>query len=129
MGPYHSYPYYGPPPPGLMTSSFNKFWGVPPEPSDEANILMGNAGSSGKVRGTVKIVRSLAEGDKLEVGDILVAETTAPPVDTAFCDGRRYCHRHGRDPQPLRRGGARIPYPSRGRGGCGDDYPGGWADH
>jgi hypothetical protein len=61
-----------------MTSTFNKFWGVPPEPSDSADTLMGNAGSSGKVRGPAKIVRYLAEGSKLEAGDILVAETTAP---------------------------------------------------
>jgi hypothetical protein len=46
---------YGPPPPGLRTSTFNKFWGVPPEPSDSADTLMGNAGSSGKVRGPAKI--------------------------------------------------------------------------
>jgi hypothetical protein len=38
-----------------MTSTFNKFWGVPPEPSDSADTLMGNAGSSGKVRGPAKI--------------------------------------------------------------------------
>jgi pyruvate,water dikinase len=35
-------------------------------------------------RGVAKVVRALAEADKLEPGDILVAETTAPPWTPLF---------------------------------------------
>jgi pyruvate,water dikinase len=47
-------------------------------------VLRGNAGSPGVVRGTAKVVRSLSEAGKLQPGDILVAETTAPPWTPLF---------------------------------------------
>jgi pyruvate,water dikinase len=47
-------------------------------------VLRGTAGSSGTVRGPAKVVRSLAEAGKLQPGDILVAETTAPPWTPLF---------------------------------------------
>ena len=75
---------YGPPPPGLVSRALGKFFGLPPEPSDAADTLTGNAGSPGKVQGTARVVRSLAEADKLKKGDILVAETTAPPWTPLF---------------------------------------------
>lgn len=46
--------------------------------------LRGNAGSPGIASGTAKVVRSLAEADKLEPGDILIAETTSPPWTPLF---------------------------------------------
>lgn len=46
--------------------------------------VRGNAGSPGIVRGRAQVVRSLAEADKLEPGDILIAETTAPPWTPLF---------------------------------------------
>ena len=36
------------------------------------------------MRGVAKVVRSLAEADKLKPGDILIAETTAPPWTPLF---------------------------------------------
>jgi pyruvate,water dikinase len=46
--------------------------------------LRGNAGSPGVARGVVKVVRSLAEASKIAPGDILIAETTAPPWTPLF---------------------------------------------
>ena len=75
---------YGPPPPGLVSMAFAKFFGLPPEPSDDPNTLTGNAGSPGKVQATARIIRSLDEADKLGLGEVLVAETTAPPWTPLF---------------------------------------------
>jgi len=47
-------------------------------------VLKGNSGSRGIARGTAKVIRSLAEAGKLRKGDILVAETTAPPWTPLF---------------------------------------------
>jgi phosphohistidine swiveling domain-containing protein len=49
-----------------------------------AGEVRGNAGSPGVARGPAKVVRSLAEADKLQPGDILIAETTAPPWTPLF---------------------------------------------
>jgi rifampicin phosphotransferase len=70
---------YGPPPDSPLSRGFGRFFGTPPEPSQEEGVLNGHAGSPGKVRGTARIVRTLAEAEKLERGDILVTVTTAPP--------------------------------------------------
>ena len=75
---------YGPPPPSLITMAFGKFFGLPPEPADEADTLKGHAGSPGKVRGTARVIRSLDDADKLKLGDVLVAETTAAPWTPLF---------------------------------------------
>jgi pyruvate,water dikinase len=61
-----------------------KFFGGPPQPPTELGVLRGNPGSPGTARGIAKVVRSLAEAAKLEPGDILVAETTAPPWTPLF---------------------------------------------
>jgi phosphohistidine swiveling domain-containing protein len=61
-----------------------KFYGVPPVPSEEPDVVTGLAGSSGKARGTARILLSIAEADKLRPGDVLIAETTAPPWTPLF---------------------------------------------
>ncbi len=67
-----------PPPDSPMFRAWFKFYGTPPEPSTASNVLKGSACSSGKVRGIAKVVLSLAEADKLQPGDILVAPSTMP---------------------------------------------------
>lgn len=47
-------------------------------------MLRGHAGSPGVVRGPVRIVRQLMDIAKVQPGDILVAETTAPPWTPLF---------------------------------------------
>ena len=74
----------GPPPDDPMNRFFGKFFGGPPQALEEPDVLKGNAGSPGKVRGPAKVVRSLSEAGKLQKGDVLVAETTAPPWTPLF---------------------------------------------
>ncbi len=46
--------------------------------------LKGQAGSPGVVRGTAKVVKTLAEAGKLVPGDVLVTEVTRPPWTPLF---------------------------------------------
>jgi phosphoenolpyruvate synthase/pyruvate phosphate dikinase len=55
-----------------------------PEPSSEPGVVTGFAGSAGRVTGVARVVRSLADADALRPGDVLVAETTAPPWTPLF---------------------------------------------
>ncbi|OGG55643.1 MAG: hypothetical protein A3F84_23825 [Candidatus Handelsmanbacteria bacterium RIFCSPLOWO2_12_FULL_64_10] len=76
---------HGPPPDNAFNRTFlAKFFGGPPQPSEDPGVLKGNAGSPGKARGPAKVIRSLSEAGKLQRGDILVAETTAPPWTPLF---------------------------------------------
>lgn len=74
----------GPPPDSAIGRAIGRFFGGPPQESPEPGVLKGNAGSRGVARGTAKVIRSLAEASKLQPGDILVAETTAPPWTPLF---------------------------------------------
>lgn len=72
-----------PPPDDPFTRFAMKFNGVPHAPAAEGE-LRGSPGSSGIVRGTARIIRSIAESGRIQAGDILVAETTAPPWTPLF---------------------------------------------
>ncbi len=74
----------GAPPDDPGTRAGMRFFGVPPQPSDDPNTINGAAGSPGKVRGKAKVIRTLNEAGKLAAGDILVTETTAPPWTPLF---------------------------------------------
>src|SRR5918993_677194 len=74
----------GPPPDSPVNRAMGKFWGGPPQPPDEAGVLRGNPGSPGLVRGRAKVLRSLSEATGLRQGEVLVAETTAPPWTPLF---------------------------------------------
>jgi phosphohistidine swiveling domain-containing protein len=74
----------GPPPDNPLFRAVGRFFGGPPQPTSELGVLKGNAGSKGIVRGTARVVRSLADAGKLQQGDILVAETTSPPWTPLF---------------------------------------------
>jgi phosphohistidine swiveling domain-containing protein len=52
--------------------------------SDDLNAARGLPGSSGVVRGTARVIHSLAEADKLQPGDVLVAFGTEPPWTPLF---------------------------------------------
>lgn len=73
-----------PPPVDPVSQTINKFFGAPPPAQREPNILRGAGGSPGIVRGPARVIRTLAEATKLQPGDILVAETTAPPWTPLF---------------------------------------------
>lgn len=74
----------GPPPDNPGNRTLAKFFGVPPQTSDDPTILLGVPGSAGVVRGPARIVRTLGDADKIEAGDIMIAETTAPPWTPLF---------------------------------------------
>lgn len=74
----------GPPPDDPMGRFFGKFFGGPPPAAEAPDVLKGNAGSPGVVRGPAKVIRSLTDAAKLQAGDVLVAETTAPPWTPLF---------------------------------------------
>jgi pyruvate,water dikinase len=74
----------GPAPDDPMSRMMGKFFGGMPKPAGEPGELHGAGGSAGFVRGTARVVRTLAETGKVQPGDILVAETTAPPWTPLF---------------------------------------------
>jgi pyruvate,water dikinase len=74
----------GPPPTDPVNVAIGKFFGAPPEAPDEPGVLRGTSGSPGTARGPARVVRSLAEAGRLQPGDVLVAETTAPPWTPLF---------------------------------------------
>ena len=61
-----------------------KFYGVPPTPSEEPDTLSGAPGSGGKASGVARVIKSIDEADRLKPGDVLIAETTAPPWTPLF---------------------------------------------
>jgi pyruvate,water dikinase len=74
----------GPPPDDPLNRTIGKFFGTPPPPSDEPGVLRGAAGSAGNARGIARVVRSLADAQRLRPGEILVTETTAPAWTPLF---------------------------------------------
>lgn len=59
--------------------SFNEVYYGHPYPTNQKSSASGNEGtvvSQGKVKGKIKVVRSLEEADKLEKGDIMVCQYT-----------------------------------------------------
>jgi phosphohistidine swiveling domain-containing protein len=74
----------GPPPADAMGRSLAKFFGTPPAESEVPGEIRGAAGSRGFARGTARVIKSISEASRLQPGDILVAETTAPPWTPLF---------------------------------------------
>ena len=82
-------PFLGTPPatedmPPELQSHLRRFFGLGVEPSADAEVITGNAASSGVVRGRARVIRELADADRLEPGDILVCGMTAPPWTPLF---------------------------------------------
>jgi pyruvate,water dikinase len=63
--------------------AFAKVAGVQPVPAEQG-ILHGQAASPGVARGPARVLRSLAESDRIQPGDVLVAVNTAPPWTPLF---------------------------------------------
>ena len=66
-----------------LTRMAMRFSGLP-TPSGDPDLVQGSAGSSGRATGRARVVRSLAEAAALAPGEVLVAETTAPPWTPLF---------------------------------------------
>ena len=74
----------GPPPDDPVARAITKMFGAPPVEAIAPGTLNGNGGSPGVVRGRARVIRSLADAERLGHGEILVAETTAPPWTPLF---------------------------------------------
>ena len=75
---------YGPPPDDPVSKAMGRLFSVPPDNPEGSDVIRGNPGSSGKARGTARVILTLAEADKLQGGDVLVAHTTLPPWTQLF---------------------------------------------
>ena len=75
---------YGPPPDDPVSKAMGRLFSVPPDNPEGSDVIRGNAGSAGKARGTARVILSLAEADKLQEGDVLIAHTTLPPWTQLF---------------------------------------------
>jgi rifampicin phosphotransferase len=73
----------GPPPDSPFTRLTTKFSGAPAA-AEESGVVRGASGSAGTATGVARVVRSLADAARLKPGEVLVAETTAPPWTPLF---------------------------------------------
>lgn len=67
-----------------LSRAFGKFFGARVEPPIASGEFAGNPASPGTARGTARIIRTIVDADRLEPGDVLVAETTSPPWTPLF---------------------------------------------
>jgi len=74
----------GAPPDDPISRMFLKIEGEGPPEKEAKGELWGSPGAPGIVSGPVKILRLLGDAAKLQPGDILVAESTAPPWTPLF---------------------------------------------
>jgi pyruvate,water dikinase len=75
---------YGPPPDNPITKALGRFFGTPVEQTEKPAEIKGNAGSAGTVRGTARVIISIADAHRLQEGEILVTATTSPPWTPLF---------------------------------------------
>jgi pyruvate,water dikinase len=74
----------GPLPDDPLSRALGKMFGGAPQPPTAGGVLRGISGSSGRVHGPARVIRSLGEAGKLQRGDVLVCETTTPPWTPLF---------------------------------------------
>ena len=67
-----------------MSVAMKKFFGAPPKDSGRPDVIVGNPGSPGKVTGTARVIRTLADAARLGRGDVLVTTTTMPAWTPLF---------------------------------------------
>jgi phosphohistidine swiveling domain-containing protein len=63
---------------------WSEFLGVPSEPSQDPKVIKGMGASRGTATGTARVIRSLAETDRVEEGDILICDMTTPAWTPLF---------------------------------------------
>ncbi|MGF1527701.1 MAG: PEP-utilizing enzyme, partial [Candidatus Competibacterales bacterium] len=67
-----------------VSQALGKFYGEPPPQPEDGQSLNGYPASPGKARGRAVVLHSLAEAERVQPGDILVADTTSPPWTALF---------------------------------------------
>lgn len=68
----------------VMARFNDQFWGAPPPPVPAGALAAGATVSPGRATGRARIIRSIDEAARLELGDVLVAVTTQPPWSSLF---------------------------------------------
>jgi pyruvate,water dikinase len=68
----------------LIRAMLKSDMAVPAGSGDDSRALQGQAGSPGVVRGTARVICTLAEAGKLQPGDVLVTKMTMPPWTPLF---------------------------------------------
>jgi pyruvate,water dikinase len=76
-------PPFAPPDEPVVRALFKEL-GTTPVHSATTDEVRGHAGSPGKMRGTARVIRSMAEAGKLRQGDVLVTEATMPAWTPLF---------------------------------------------
>jgi phosphohistidine swiveling domain-containing protein len=74
----------GPPPNDPLSATFIKFFGGEPSISSDPAVVQGTPGAQGVARGTARILHGIRDADRLQSGDIIVAEATATPWTPFF---------------------------------------------
>lgn len=69
--------------PPEMVPIVTLFFGVAP-PAVEGRAIKGQGASRGVVTGRARVIRDLADGERLQPGEILVCQTTSPPWTPLF---------------------------------------------
>jgi pyruvate,water dikinase len=64
--------------------SFDRFWGPKRDEPVVDGVVKGVAASRGQMRGTARVILTLADADRLSPGDVLVTYATAPPWTPLF---------------------------------------------
>ena len=83
--PFIGDPPVGPPPAdNPMERAMLRFFGGPPQQSDDPNTLKGNGGSRGIASGIARVARTLDEATHVLPGEILIAITTMPAWTPLF---------------------------------------------
>lgn len=72
------------PPDAAADPFWSDFLGVPAEPSHDPKIVKGMGASRGAVTGTARVVKTIADTDRVEEGDILVCDMTTPAWTPLF---------------------------------------------
>ncbi len=71
-------------PPEAADPFFADFGGAEVEPSRDPLVVKGNPGARGTATGTARVIRTLADADRVQEGDILVCDTTTPAWTPLF---------------------------------------------
>jgi pyruvate,water dikinase len=64
--------------------ALGKVFGTPPQLSADPHVLPGHAGAPGVASGPARVIHTLAEADRVQPGDVLVAPATLPPWTPLF---------------------------------------------
>ena len=74
----------GPPPDTPLLRAIGRYLGPPAPTAADAATVRGHPGAAGRARGPARVVHRLADAGRVQLGDVLVAPTTAPEWTPLF---------------------------------------------